>query len=73
MLRQITLGVNIYDTSGIFSVTREDKANVGEILDLKLTPDLRCVNEACDLLYDKIISISFDLFFVTSEVKIMNQ
>lgn len=65
--------MNIYDTSGIFSLTREDKANVGEILDLKLTSDLRCVNESCDLLYDNIISICFDLFFVTSGVEIMNQ
>ncbi|EPO1791507.1 hypothetical protein ACT7BH_002903 [Cronobacter turicensis] len=43
----------IYDTSGIFSVTREYKANIGEILDLRLTPDLRCVNEACNLLCRK--------------------
>ncbi|EPT8944920.1 hypothetical protein ACVS9S_004318, partial [Cronobacter dublinensis] len=46
----------LIDTSGILSVTKNDKAKISDILDLKVSSEAADVNESCALLYTKIIT-----------------
>ncbi|EOC0210342.1 hypothetical protein ACN5LY_003542 [Cronobacter dublinensis] len=46
----------LVDTSGILSVTKNDKAKISDILDLKVSSEAADVNEFCALLYTKIIT-----------------
>ncbi|EOV9631810.1 hypothetical protein ACN5LM_003372 [Cronobacter dublinensis] len=46
----------LVDTSGLLSVTKNDKAKISDILDLKVSSEAADVNESCALLYTKIIT-----------------
>ncbi len=46
----------LVDTSGILSVTKNDKAKISDILDLKVSSEAADINESCALLYATIIT-----------------
>ena len=46
----------LVDTSGILSVTKNDKAKISDILDLKVSSEAADINESCALFYAKIIT-----------------
>ncbi|EKY3225380.1 hypothetical protein RBA45_003637 [Cronobacter dublinensis] len=46
----------LVDMSGILSVTKNDRAKISDILDLKLSSDSVDINESCAFLYTKIIT-----------------
>ncbi|EKP4478778.1 hypothetical protein U5R87_004278 [Cronobacter dublinensis] len=46
----------LVDMSGILSVTKNDKAKISDILDLKVSSEAADINEFCALFYAKIIT-----------------
>ncbi|EOL9022360.1 hypothetical protein ACP6QU_003543 [Cronobacter dublinensis] len=46
----------IFDTSGILSITNNDKAKIDDILSLKITSVDDDIKKSCALLYERIIS-----------------
>ncbi|EOC0095185.1 hypothetical protein ACI0YT_003196 [Cronobacter dublinensis] len=46
----------IFDTSGILSITNDDKAKIDDILALKITSVDDDIKKSCALLYERIIS-----------------